>query len=201
MMGPEELGDLIDRHAAALTLYARQWCAAPEDVVQEAFIKLAGLARVPATPAAWLHRVVRNGAISAGRAEQRRAHRGCTTYLMPVGMNTMLVDNAQGLAVRDGTIARDEKVKGLRFNDVPDGLSNTLLVADVVDQRAVPWTRPEDWVPDLADPRKGFVGSAPHGGFQAAFADGSVRFLPATIDPKTLRALLTRNGGEAIPPY
>ncbi|HZT78720.1 MAG TPA: hypothetical protein VFA26_00740 [Gemmataceae bacterium] len=39
-MGPEQLGRLIDQHAAALVLYARQWCAAPEDVVQEALVKL-----------------------------------------------------------------------------------------------------------------------------------------------------------------
>ena len=34
MMGPELLGRLFDDHAAALVLYARQWCATPEDVVQ-----------------------------------------------------------------------------------------------------------------------------------------------------------------------
>ncbi len=72
MMGPEQLGDLIDRHTASLVLYARQWCAAPEDVVQEAFIKLVGQSRVPECPGAWLYRVVRNGAISAARAEKRR---------------------------------------------------------------------------------------------------------------------------------
>jgi len=37
-MDPTFLGRLIDRHAAALVLYARQWCAAPEDVVQDAFL-------------------------------------------------------------------------------------------------------------------------------------------------------------------
>ena len=33
----QRLGRLVDRHASALELYARQWCEAPEDVVQEAF--------------------------------------------------------------------------------------------------------------------------------------------------------------------
>jgi len=36
-MEPDALGSLIDRHAAALTLYARQFCACPEDVVQTAW--------------------------------------------------------------------------------------------------------------------------------------------------------------------
>jgi RNA polymerase sigma-70 factor (ECF subfamily) len=71
-VGPEELGRLIDSHAAALTLYARQWCAAPEDVVQEAFLKLTTQTLRPDNPVAWLYRVVRNGAISAGRSARRR---------------------------------------------------------------------------------------------------------------------------------
>jgi RNA polymerase sigma-70 factor (ECF subfamily) len=71
-MGPELLGQLIDRHGPALALYARQWCSAPEDVVQEAFLKLAALRTDPDRPGAWLYRAVRNGAISAGRSERRR---------------------------------------------------------------------------------------------------------------------------------
>lgn len=71
-MGPEQLGRLVDEHAAALTLYARQWCLAPEDVVQEAFVKLVRQPVPPAHVVPWLYRVVRNGAISAARAAQRR---------------------------------------------------------------------------------------------------------------------------------
>jgi len=72
MMGPLEFSRLVDEHSAALVLYARQWCSAPEDVVQEAFLKLAGQRAAPDNPAAWLYRVVRNGAISAARSAQRR---------------------------------------------------------------------------------------------------------------------------------
>src|SRR5437016_4539861 len=71
-MGPEHLGQLIDKHAAALTLFARQWCATPEDVVQEAFIKLVAQQKPPDNAIPWLYRVVRNGAISATRSAQRR---------------------------------------------------------------------------------------------------------------------------------
>jgi RNA polymerase sigma-70 factor (ECF subfamily) len=71
-MGPELLGRLVDEHAAALVLYARQWCAAPEDVVQEAFIKLARQRLPPAEAVPWLYRVVRNGALSSARAARRR---------------------------------------------------------------------------------------------------------------------------------
>ncbi|HEX7377143.1 MAG TPA: sigma-70 family RNA polymerase sigma factor [Pirellulales bacterium] len=71
-VGPEQLGRLIGEHGAALVLYARQWCAAPEDVVQEAFIQLASQTPPPDAPLPWLYRVVRNGAISASRGERRR---------------------------------------------------------------------------------------------------------------------------------
>jgi RNA polymerase sigma factor (sigma-70 family) len=71
-MGPESLGRLIDQHAPALILYARQWCAAPEDVVQEAFIKLCREDPLPTNIVPWLYRVVRNGAFSVQRALRRR---------------------------------------------------------------------------------------------------------------------------------
>jgi RNA polymerase sigma-70 factor (ECF subfamily) len=71
-MGPEHLGRLVDQHAAALVLYARQWCAVPEDVVQEAFLKLVGQRAPPDNAVPWLYRVVRNAALGAVRTERRR---------------------------------------------------------------------------------------------------------------------------------
>lgn len=74
-MGANELARLIDAHASALTLYARQWCAVPEDAVQEAFLKLVTLRTEPHDLAAWLYRVVRNAAIDMGKAARRRQRR------------------------------------------------------------------------------------------------------------------------------
>lgn len=74
-MTARRLADLIHAHAAALVLFARQWCAAPEDVVQEAFCKLAAQPAWPEDPPAWLFRVVRNAAIDVGKAERRRTRR------------------------------------------------------------------------------------------------------------------------------
>jgi RNA polymerase sigma-70 factor (ECF subfamily) len=73
-MDSDWLGGLVDRYAAALELYARQWCHAPEDVVQEAFLKLVAQRPLPDRPVAWLFRVVRNGALNAGLAARRRRH-------------------------------------------------------------------------------------------------------------------------------
>jgi RNA polymerase sigma-70 factor (ECF subfamily) len=72
MMSPEHLGRLVDEQAAALVLYARQWSAAPEDIVQEAFLKLVAQKTPPHNPVPWLYRVVRNEAISTLRKDKRR---------------------------------------------------------------------------------------------------------------------------------
>jgi RNA polymerase sigma factor (sigma-70 family) len=74
-MTARRLAGLIDSHGAALVLFARQWCQAPEDVVQDALCKLAEQSRWPEDPVAWLYRVVRNRAIDAGRSERRRQRR------------------------------------------------------------------------------------------------------------------------------
>jgi RNA polymerase sigma-70 factor (ECF subfamily) len=71
-MGADDLVDLVDRHAAALTLYARQWTDAPDDVVQTAFLKLVRLPLPPDNPVPWLYTVVRNAARDAQRAARRR---------------------------------------------------------------------------------------------------------------------------------
>src|SRR5437868_6628001 len=69
---PDALGLLIDRHAAALELFALQWTESAADVVQTAFVKLAGMSVPPDQVASWLYRAVRNGAISAARSDVRR---------------------------------------------------------------------------------------------------------------------------------
>jgi len=74
-MIPHEFARLLDTQGPPLILYARQWCATPEDVVQEAFIKLARQRKPPRDPVAWLYRVVRNGAIDVGRSERNRQRR------------------------------------------------------------------------------------------------------------------------------
>jgi RNA polymerase sigma factor (sigma-70 family) len=74
-MSPTDLTALIDAHAGPLVLYARQWCGSPEDVVQEAFLKLVRRGRPPRDAGAWLYRVVRNGAIDAAKLARRRHER------------------------------------------------------------------------------------------------------------------------------
>src|SRR5436309_4373207 len=74
-IAPDELGRLYRAHARALCLYARQWPDGDEDLVQDAFVKLAQQSPAPGQVLPWLYRVVRNGALAAGRGEVRRRRR------------------------------------------------------------------------------------------------------------------------------
>ncbi len=71
---PHSVVQWYRRFAPALVLYARQWLdpAEAEDVVQEAFASLIVQPREPASPQAWLFRVVRNASLHAVRSRRRR---------------------------------------------------------------------------------------------------------------------------------
>jgi RNA polymerase sigma factor (sigma-70 family) len=74
-MQAHEFASLVDAHAARLILYARQWCGTPEDVVQEALLKLVRLRPPPDDVVAYLYRMVRNGALDADKMQRRRQRR------------------------------------------------------------------------------------------------------------------------------
>jgi len=68
---------MLAQQGAALELFARQWCHTPEDVVQEALLRLARERPLPDRPIAWLYFAVRRGALSAARsANCRHKHEG-----------------------------------------------------------------------------------------------------------------------------
>jgi prepilin-type N-terminal cleavage/methylation domain-containing protein len=87
----------------------------------------------------------------------------------------------------------------VKFMDIPDGLSNTLIVAEAT-EAGIPWMKPEDVDiakhPSLGD-RAGF--SSNHtGGIHALLGDGSVRFIAQSLPEQVLKALSTRDGSEPI---
>jgi len=73
----KELAEWFGSHAASLVLYARNWVdrAVAEDVVQEAFVRLAGTATRPDNVRAWLLACVRNAALDSLRGNRRRLAR------------------------------------------------------------------------------------------------------------------------------
>jgi hypothetical protein len=103
---------------------------------------------------------------------------------------------ANYLAVR-GKGLMFEGTTGRKMSDVRDGVSNTIALVEADDDRAVEWTKPQDWDFNATKPLAG-LGHAHPGGFGAAFGDGSVHFISASIDPTLFHALLTINGNEPV---
>ena len=97
---------------------------------------------------------------------------------------------------------------GVAFDDIDDGLGNTLAVTEAAGLNIV-WTEPHDAALDeyeigvnLAgngkDASKGIVSAWHAGGAYGLLADGTVRFLNEDIDPQILKALTTIAGEEPV---
>jgi hypothetical protein len=114
-----------------------------------------------------------------------------TTYFVFTGESTAL-NPVSPTAPKDAAPFTPEPPK---IADITDGTSNTILVVEA--RRDVPWTKPEDipFSPNAPVPELG--GFTPDG-TDAAFADGAVRFISKKVNPIVLKALITRDGGEAI---
>ena len=114
------------------------------------------------------------------RHPEMQVEPGRTVYLRPVG--------PQFIAEGHGSSS---------MRQILDGTSNTIMVIESTAEAAVPWTKPVDLRVDLRDPVQSIAGPVREG-FNVLIADGSVRYLSSMIDVETLKALLTRNGGEII---
>jgi hypothetical protein len=87
--------------------------------------------------------------------------------------------------------------KGTKIAQVTDGTSWTIMVVEA--KRPIPWTKPEDIPFDPDGPLPTLGGYQPESqGFNAAFGDGSVKFVNETVNPSVLKALLTAQGGEVM---
>lgn len=98
---------------------------------------------------------------------------GKTAYVVPVG---------------EGSLFDADEPKS--FKDVHDGTSKTIFCIEAAPESAVIWTKPDDWQYAPDQPLKGLITEGQEW-FLAAFFDGSVRTIPTTIKPESLRALLT----------
>ncbi|WP_165235970.1 DUF1559 family PulG-like putative transporter [Aquisphaera insulae] len=103
---------------------------------------------------------------------------------------------------RAGILGYDRRA---RPADVTDGLANTLLVVET-DRNNGPWTAGGPPTLRGLDPgdqpylgRDHQFGGLHRGVANALFADGSVRPVRETIDPKVFEALSTAAGGESLP--
>jgi hypothetical protein len=88
-----------------------------------------------------------------------------------------------------GTGTLFDGAKKMRFEDVPDGTSNTLLAVEAT--APVVWTRPDDLqLPNDRGTRLP-VGGLFTNGFNVLLCDATVRFVPQDVPVATFRALIT----------
>jgi Protein of unknown function (DUF1559)/Domain of unknown function (DUF4190) len=88
--------------------------------------------------------------------------------------------------------------KGAKMpDDFGDGIASTILIAEAA--TAVPWTKPDelDFDPNQPLPPLGGHFSA---GSLVGLADGSVHLLPKNISQQTIKAAITRSGGDVLGP-
>ena len=97
------------------------------------------------------------------------------------------------ILVGDETIFPPNKAP--KFAAVTDGLSNTIMIVET--KKSIPWTKPED-IEYAKNKPVPSMGGFSESGFNAAYADGSVRFLSKTLDESMLRAIITARGDEVI---
>ena len=109
----------------------------------------------------------------------------------PPGTTTYLAVSGKGLMF--------EGTKGRTLADIKDGLSHTIMLVEANDERAVPWTKPEDWECDPEHPLAGLGRPIP-----AASAwplpTGRARSSGRTWTRRPFTRLFTIAGGEGVEP-
>ena len=98
-------------------------------------------------------------------------------------------------AALGGPQAPGGKIAEPKFEMIADGAHKTILAVEW--EGNIPWTKPADIPFDLGGAVPAIGGFWPDG-LNALMCDGSVRGFPKQFDPETLKALITRAGGEVI---
>lgn len=121
----------------------------------------------------------------------------------PAGHTTYLAAAGPGMAL-DKPVPQRNRMNGARVSGVPtsalkDGSGRTILLAEVGQEAAVPWTKPDDLTCPIAEAYVRLFGSFAHGDRNClVFADGHTAALDSDTFPEQIQAYLTRAGNEPI---
>jgi prepilin-type processing-associated H-X9-DG protein len=137
----------------------------------------------------------------AGRASRKPGGPVPTRYvgIAGLGVDAPTLPKADR---RAGVFGYDRATKS---RDITDGLSTTMMVAETWDARGSWLAGGPATVRGLDPARQPYIGPGRQfgglhrGGVNVLFADGSVRTLSPTIDPRVFEALSTIAGGERLP--
>jgi prepilin-type processing-associated H-X9-DG protein len=122
-------------------------------------------------------------------------------YLCPSDVSAGPSDTSYVMIVGEGTLGGVPN-EVVRFRDIIDGTSNTILAIEVA-ASGIHWLEPRDMTVEeaityITNPAASGHQHVHPGGVNVVFADLSVQFLAESIDPQTLRLLLTRDDGQAV---
>lgn len=108
------------------------------------------------------------------------------------GKTSIHVFASEGLAFEEGK-------PGPRLRDYLDGTSDTILAVRAGDNTAEIWTKPGGLEFNVDNPiaALGNIGDM----FMAMLCDGSVKYIPNSIDNSTLSNLIQHNDGNAVAKY
>jgi prepilin-type processing-associated H-X9-DG protein len=125
------------------------------------------------------------------------------TYRCPSDGDPTATDTSYVMVVGKGTIG-GEPNETVKIAHVTDGTSNTIMAIEV-GTSGIHWMEPrdvtvEEAVTFLTNPAASEFQQVHPGGANVVLADSSVRFLAESTDPDTVRALLTRDDGQAVRP-
>lgn len=126
-------------------------------------------------------------------------NRQLIAQIPPVYMSPERFDektNYLAIAGRSGAFFGTSPRSPLEFED---GGDSTLVVVEVDDAAAVPWTKPDDYSPPLSVPRQS-LGHLREDGVFAILANHLVMRVPPAVSDLDLAAMMTVDGGEAIDP-
>jgi hypothetical protein len=102
-----------------------------------------------------------------------------TTYVAPIGKKTVFGQS-----------------EPMQFRNITDGTSNTIAFVELKREHAIPWTSPEEYPFDEANPTAKLRDY--NGKSVIAMFDGSVTNLKLDLPKETWLALFSRNGGEVV---
>jgi prepilin-type processing-associated H-X9-DG protein len=133
-------------------------------------------------------------------ANQVISNTSILTYKNPADLTAGPLETSYMVITGPGTLFDNDR--GTSFAEVTDGLSNTILAVEVVGT-GVKWTEPKDldiktMIFKINAGGANAIGSPFRGGANVAMGDGSVKFLSDKMLEATLRAMVTRNGGETV---
>lgn len=141
-----------------------------------------------------------------GPNNRKLAERMPNCYRCPSDAKRSWIDSTDNIGITQYVVLTGDQTPfpgshATKIEEIGDGTSNTILVVEVDRENAVPWTAPRDIAPAsfiriLSEENKDRTQHP--GGMNITFADGSVKFIKATVNRNTLEALMTANGGEKI---